>query len=174
MLKSVVYDILATDLLFAQTIYGKAVPFATAGDCYSAARCPQVVHVCLLLPNQGKNWYCFSSFAFLIIISQEICKWKIQTLFMNFISKAVVSFGGKTFVCVCVTILGLFERYNDKNFKLFRFCFSFQNDLLFLILPLGPWKRMGTLYKEWITSMWHSAPQRPSVMLVPWVCDTPR
>ncbi|XP_039770670.1 A disintegrin and metalloproteinase with thrombospondin motifs 20 [Ornithorhynchus anatinus] len=30
-----------TDLLFAHTIFGKAVPFGTAGDCYSAARCPQ-------------------------------------------------------------------------------------------------------------------------------------
>nr|XP_004668589.2 A disintegrin and metalloproteinase with thrombospondin motifs 20 isoform X2 [Jaculus jaculus] len=30
-----------TDLLFSQTIFGRAVPFATAGDCYSAARCPQ-------------------------------------------------------------------------------------------------------------------------------------
>lgn len=34
-------QIKTTDLLFAQTIFGKAVPFATAGDCYSAARCPQ-------------------------------------------------------------------------------------------------------------------------------------
>ncbi|XP_033619476.1 A disintegrin and metalloproteinase with thrombospondin motifs 20 isoform X4 [Fukomys damarensis] len=30
-----------TDLLFSQTLVGQAVPFATAGDCYSAARCPQ-------------------------------------------------------------------------------------------------------------------------------------
>ncbi|KAM6215650.1 A disintegrin and metalloproteinase with thrombospondin motifs 20 [Rhynchocyon petersi] len=30
-----------TDLLFSRTISGNAVPFATAGDCYSAARCPQ-------------------------------------------------------------------------------------------------------------------------------------
>ncbi|XP_063110653.1 A disintegrin and metalloproteinase with thrombospondin motifs 20 isoform X1 [Cavia porcellus] len=30
-----------TDLLFSQTLAGKAIPFATAGDCYSAARCPQ-------------------------------------------------------------------------------------------------------------------------------------
>ncbi|XP_038235096.1 A disintegrin and metalloproteinase with thrombospondin motifs 20 isoform X4 [Dermochelys coriacea] len=30
-----------TDLLFAQTVFGRAIPFATAGDCYSAARCPQ-------------------------------------------------------------------------------------------------------------------------------------
>uniref|UniRef100_G3UGB1 GON domain-containing protein n=1 Tax=Loxodonta africana TaxID=9785 RepID=G3UGB1_LOXAF len=35
-------QIKTTDLLFSQTIFGKAVPFATAGDCYSAARCPQV------------------------------------------------------------------------------------------------------------------------------------
>ncbi|XP_067420282.1 A disintegrin and metalloproteinase with thrombospondin motifs 20 isoform X3 [Emydura macquarii macquarii] len=34
-------QIKTTDLLFAQTIVGRAVPFATAGDCYSAARCPQ-------------------------------------------------------------------------------------------------------------------------------------
>ncbi|XP_015414045.1 PREDICTED: A disintegrin and metalloproteinase with thrombospondin motifs 20 [Myotis davidii] len=34
-------QIKTTDLLFAQTVFGKAVPFATAGDCYSAARCPQ-------------------------------------------------------------------------------------------------------------------------------------
>ncbi|KAB0378513.1 hypothetical protein FD755_010091 [Muntiacus reevesi] len=34
-------QIKTTDLLFAQTIFGNAVPFATAGDCYSAARCPQ-------------------------------------------------------------------------------------------------------------------------------------
>ena len=52
---------LATDLLFAQTIFGKAVPFATAGDCYSAARCPQVFHICLFFPHYEKiNGYCFS------------------------------------------------------------------------------------------------------------------
>ncbi|XP_017588634.1 PREDICTED: A disintegrin and metalloproteinase with thrombospondin motifs 20-like [Corvus brachyrhynchos] len=34
-------QIKTTDFLFAQTIFGRAVPFATAGDCYSAARCPQ-------------------------------------------------------------------------------------------------------------------------------------
>ncbi|XP_069484120.1 A disintegrin and metalloproteinase with thrombospondin motifs 20 [Ambystoma mexicanum] len=34
-------QIKTTDLLFAHTLYGKAVPFATAGDCYSAAKCPQ-------------------------------------------------------------------------------------------------------------------------------------
>ncbi|XP_021098768.1 A disintegrin and metalloproteinase with thrombospondin motifs 20 isoform X5 [Heterocephalus glaber] len=34
-------QIKTTDLLFSQTLVGKAVPFATAGDCYSASRCPQ-------------------------------------------------------------------------------------------------------------------------------------
>ncbi|XP_073476043.1 A disintegrin and metalloproteinase with thrombospondin motifs 20 [Aquarana catesbeiana] len=34
-------QIKTTDLLFARTILGRAVPFATAGDCYSAAKCPQ-------------------------------------------------------------------------------------------------------------------------------------
>ncbi|XP_051651320.1 A disintegrin and metalloproteinase with thrombospondin motifs 20 isoform X1 [Manacus candei] len=34
-------QIKTTDFLFARTILGRAVPFATAGDCYSAARCPQ-------------------------------------------------------------------------------------------------------------------------------------
>ncbi|XP_075456208.1 A disintegrin and metalloproteinase with thrombospondin motifs 20 [Ascaphus truei] len=34
-------QIKTTDLLFAQTVLGRAVPFATAGDCYSAAKCPQ-------------------------------------------------------------------------------------------------------------------------------------
>ncbi|XP_048206844.1 A disintegrin and metalloproteinase with thrombospondin motifs 20 [Perognathus longimembris pacificus] len=29
------------DFLYSQTIFGKTVPYATAGDCYSAARCPQ-------------------------------------------------------------------------------------------------------------------------------------
>ncbi|XP_064200825.1 A disintegrin and metalloproteinase with thrombospondin motifs 20 isoform X1 [Anguilla rostrata] len=33
--------IITTDLLFTQTPLGRAVPFATAGDCYSAAKCPQ-------------------------------------------------------------------------------------------------------------------------------------
>lgn len=32
----------ATDLQFARTSEGHPVPFATAGDCYSAAKCPQV------------------------------------------------------------------------------------------------------------------------------------
>lgn len=32
----------ATDLQFAQTHDGRPVPYATAGDCYSAAKCPQV------------------------------------------------------------------------------------------------------------------------------------
>ncbi|XP_034983887.2 A disintegrin and metalloproteinase with thrombospondin motifs 20 isoform X1 [Zootoca vivipara] len=34
-------EIKTTDFRFAHTILGKPVPFATAGDCYSAARCPQ-------------------------------------------------------------------------------------------------------------------------------------
>ncbi|XP_072340509.1 A disintegrin and metalloproteinase with thrombospondin motifs 20 isoform X1 [Scyliorhinus torazame] len=34
-------QIIITDLHFAQTVHGRAVPFATAGDCYSAAKCPQ-------------------------------------------------------------------------------------------------------------------------------------
>ncbi|XP_008824822.1 A disintegrin and metalloproteinase with thrombospondin motifs 20 isoform X2 [Nannospalax galili] len=34
-------QIKTTDLLYSQTLSGRAVPFATAGDCYSAARCPQ-------------------------------------------------------------------------------------------------------------------------------------
>ncbi|XP_041047780.1 A disintegrin and metalloproteinase with thrombospondin motifs 9-like isoform X1 [Carcharodon carcharias] len=34
-------QIITTDLYFAQTLEGRSVPFATAGDCYSAARCPQ-------------------------------------------------------------------------------------------------------------------------------------
>ncbi|KAM6437992.1 A disintegrin and metalloproteinase with thrombospondin motifs 20 [Liasis olivaceus] len=34
-------EIKTTEFQFAHTIYGKPVPFATAGDCYSAAQCPQ-------------------------------------------------------------------------------------------------------------------------------------
>ncbi|XP_068172035.1 A disintegrin and metalloproteinase with thrombospondin motifs 9-like [Antennarius striatus] len=34
-------NIITTDWKFAFTHEGKSVPFATAGDCYSAARCPQ-------------------------------------------------------------------------------------------------------------------------------------
>ncbi|XP_075065170.1 A disintegrin and metalloproteinase with thrombospondin motifs 20 [Mixophyes fleayi] len=34
-------QIKTTDLLFGRTLLGRAVPFATAGDCYSAAKCPQ-------------------------------------------------------------------------------------------------------------------------------------
>ncbi|XP_068132664.1 A disintegrin and metalloproteinase with thrombospondin motifs 20 isoform X2 [Hyperolius riggenbachi] len=34
-------QIKTTDLMFARTILGRAVPYATAGDCYSAAKCPQ-------------------------------------------------------------------------------------------------------------------------------------
>uniref|UniRef100_A0A8C9T5B8 ADAM metallopeptidase with thrombospondin type 1 motif 20 n=1 Tax=Scleropages formosus TaxID=113540 RepID=A0A8C9T5B8_SCLFO len=33
--------IIITDLRFSQTPLGRPVPFATAGDCYSAAKCPQ-------------------------------------------------------------------------------------------------------------------------------------
>ncbi|XP_072124224.1 A disintegrin and metalloproteinase with thrombospondin motifs 20-like isoform X1 [Mobula birostris] len=33
--------VIITDLQFARTVHGRAVPFATAGDCYSAAKCPQ-------------------------------------------------------------------------------------------------------------------------------------
>uniref|UniRef100_A0A673ZPN7 ADAM metallopeptidase with thrombospondin type 1 motif 20 n=1 Tax=Salmo trutta TaxID=8032 RepID=A0A673ZPN7_SALTR len=33
--------IMTTDLRFSQTLLGRPVPFATAGDCYSAAKCPQ-------------------------------------------------------------------------------------------------------------------------------------
>ncbi|XP_076863283.1 A disintegrin and metalloproteinase with thrombospondin motifs 20 isoform X2 [Brachyhypopomus gauderio] len=33
--------IITTDVKFSHTLLGQPVPFATAGDCYSAARCPQ-------------------------------------------------------------------------------------------------------------------------------------
>ncbi|XP_041966432.1 A disintegrin and metalloproteinase with thrombospondin motifs 20-like [Alosa sapidissima] len=33
--------VITTDLQFTQTVLGRPVPFATAGDCYSAAKCPQ-------------------------------------------------------------------------------------------------------------------------------------
>ncbi|KAM4651989.1 A disintegrin and metalloproteinase with thrombospondin motifs 9 [Discoglossus pictus] len=35
------FQIITTDFLFAQTHDGRPVPFATAGDCYSAVKCPQ-------------------------------------------------------------------------------------------------------------------------------------
>ncbi|XP_068107864.1 uncharacterized protein [Hyperolius riggenbachi] len=34
-------QIITTDLQFANTTEGRPVPFATAGDCYIAAKCPQ-------------------------------------------------------------------------------------------------------------------------------------
>ncbi|XP_041417723.1 A disintegrin and metalloproteinase with thrombospondin motifs 9 isoform X2 [Xenopus laevis] len=37
----VTMQIITTDLHFARTQDGRPVPFATAGDCYSAAKCPQ-------------------------------------------------------------------------------------------------------------------------------------
>ncbi|KAE8612598.1 hypothetical protein XENTR_v10012910 [Xenopus tropicalis] len=37
----VTLQIITTDLHFARTQDGRPVPFATAGDCYSAAKCPQ-------------------------------------------------------------------------------------------------------------------------------------
>lgn len=49
----VILCFLATDFLFARTILGRAVPFATAGDCYSAARCPQVFD---FLPLEMCTW----------------------------------------------------------------------------------------------------------------------
>ncbi|RXN17868.1 A disintegrin and metallo ase with thrombospondin motifs 20 [Labeo rohita] len=33
--------IITTDVKFSQTLFGRSVPFASAGDCYSAAKCPQ-------------------------------------------------------------------------------------------------------------------------------------
>lgn len=41
-LQPVLQNPTATDLQFARTNEGHPVPFATAGDCYSAAKCPQV------------------------------------------------------------------------------------------------------------------------------------
>ncbi|XP_078678214.1 A disintegrin and metalloproteinase with thrombospondin motifs 9-like isoform X2 [Branchiostoma floridae x Branchiostoma belcheri] len=36
-------QISVSDMQFARTVHGKAVPFGNAGDCYSTARCPQGV-----------------------------------------------------------------------------------------------------------------------------------
>ncbi|XP_073687371.1 A disintegrin and metalloproteinase with thrombospondin motifs 20 [Garra rufa] len=33
--------IITTDVKFSQTLFGRSIPFASAGDCYSAAKCPQ-------------------------------------------------------------------------------------------------------------------------------------
>ncbi|XP_058622757.1 A disintegrin and metalloproteinase with thrombospondin motifs 20 isoform X2 [Onychostoma macrolepis] len=33
--------IIPTDVKFSQTLFGHPIPFASAGDCYSAAKCPQ-------------------------------------------------------------------------------------------------------------------------------------
>lgn len=38
----VIHCVSATDVKFSQTLFGRSVPFASAGDCYSAAKCPQV------------------------------------------------------------------------------------------------------------------------------------
>lgn len=43
--RSLPFCLPVTDLQFSQTIHGRPVPFATAGDCYSAAKCPQVGRV---------------------------------------------------------------------------------------------------------------------------------
>lgn len=43
-----------TDLQFSQTLLGRPVPFATAGDCYSAAKCPQVGEI-LYIVLSGKS-----------------------------------------------------------------------------------------------------------------------
>lgn len=41
-----------TDLQFSQTLLGRPVPFATAGDCYSAARCPQVGEILYIVGTE--------------------------------------------------------------------------------------------------------------------------
>ncbi|XP_057185517.1 A disintegrin and metalloproteinase with thrombospondin motifs 20 isoform X2 [Triplophysa rosa] len=33
--------VITTDVKFSRTLFGRSVPFASAGDCYSAAKCPQ-------------------------------------------------------------------------------------------------------------------------------------
>ena len=52
----------ATDLKFSQTLFGRPVPFATAGDCYSAAKCPQV-------GNGDHFWVC----NLLTLICMPVC-----------------------------------------------------------------------------------------------------
>uniref|UniRef100_A0AAX7UL17 ADAM metallopeptidase with thrombospondin type 1 motif 20 n=1 Tax=Astatotilapia calliptera TaxID=8154 RepID=A0AAX7UL17_ASTCA len=44
-----------TDLRFSQTPLGQPVPFATAGDCYSAAKCPQVLLKCHQCDSLSRN-----------------------------------------------------------------------------------------------------------------------
>lgn len=86
---------LATDLLFAQTVFGKAVPFATAGDCYSAARCPQVFYICLFFPHYEEKMDTVS----LSFLDQNIVRnisRKMQISYMNFISKVVDKFWRKS------------------------------------------------------------------------------
>lgn len=40
-----------TDLQFSHTLLGRPVPFATAGDCYSAAKCPQVSEIRFIMAS---------------------------------------------------------------------------------------------------------------------------
>lgn len=65
-------QIKTTDFLFAQTVFGNAIPFATAGDCYSAARCPQGQFSINLAGTGMKiastaKWLAQGSYAFVII-----------------------------------------------------------------------------------------------------------
>ncbi|KAI8504245.1 A disintegrin and metalloproteinase with thrombospondin motifs 9 [Branchiostoma belcheri] len=45
-------QISVSDMQFARTVHGKAVPFGNAGDCYSTARCPQLKSWKLLATDQ--------------------------------------------------------------------------------------------------------------------------
>uniref|UniRef100_A0A8P4KDZ9 ADAM metallopeptidase with thrombospondin type 1 motif, 9 n=1 Tax=Dicentrarchus labrax TaxID=13489 RepID=A0A8P4KDZ9_DICLA len=64
-------NIITTDWQFAFTREGKSVPFATAGDCYSAARCPQDIYIYIFLSSLLQTPWCFtSSFSLLLIANQ--------------------------------------------------------------------------------------------------------
>jgi len=96
-------QIKTTDLLFAQTVFGKAVPFATAGDCYSAARCPQGQFSINLAGTGMKisstaKWLAQGSYASVIIHRSQVspagpkclfeillcCELELKVLYLNF------------------------------------------------------------------------------------------
>lgn len=57
--------LIVTDLQFSHTLLGRPVPFASAGDCYSAAKCPQVSELLFIVAiykcvfNMCALWHMF-------------------------------------------------------------------------------------------------------------------
>uniref|UniRef100_A0A673HYE0 A disintegrin and metalloproteinase with thrombospondin motifs 20-like n=1 Tax=Sinocyclocheilus rhinocerous TaxID=307959 RepID=A0A673HYE0_9TELE len=98
--------IIPTDLKFSRTLFGRSVPFASAGDCYSAAKCPQGQFSINLSGTglkvaESTKWVSQGNYVTVKVHRSEVRTWIIIIIII--IIRIIISVGGSTLQVTRVT-----------------------------------------------------------------------